>query len=244
MRNWSLTDKNLHSPWEISILTIGFTTFFMLTIILIMKYHYSQSFSSRLWKDFWWFTLVELLMVIIIVWMLMLALSSHLSSDKQNRSLAEACTNTIYGTINWFIFDAFTSKGVTKAWVTWYPDSYNIVADTATQRIDLWYLSWSTQIPYKTLSLTWATLEANCWDKRYNVTMISDRGHLVIGWDPERQSFFSWSVDVFTGDLIFRLDEWETNRRDLIKMSFDTRVFTFRRARCLGGTSPCPRWLD
>jgi hypothetical protein len=85
--------------------------------------------------------MIEMLMVILIIGILMLALASQFRSDRQNKLNAESCLNTIFGSVNSFLFDAMTSKGISVNGNIITPASYRVVSDPTAKNIKLDYLS-------------------------------------------------------------------------------------------------------
>lgn len=189
-----------------------------------------------------WFTMIEMLMVIIIVGLLMLALASQFRSDRQNKLKAESCLNMIFGSINSFLFDAMTSKGITVNGQIIIPSSYRVVSNPTAKNIKLDYLSGWVWSNYHTLWLTWSEMRPECGSFRYHINLTWSRQELIIG-SGDTKAFFLWP-NRFTWSMIFQLIEWETKRSDMVQFYFDTRVYNFRRIRCLWQGIPCPRWLD
>lgn len=121
-----------------------------------------------------WFTLIEMLLVIVVLWVL-ISMSRYLfvASDN-NKYYAETCANNIYSTLKNHQYKALVGKKLnTWSW-TLTPQSYNMQIDAENNTIALQYNTWSSIATYNTINLNDAHSSRLCKNQSYQVILSGD----------------------------------------------------------------------
>jgi len=102
------------------------------------------------------YTLVELVIVMVIIWVLMLAFRNVFQVKNKDSLYGEACINNLYGDVSNYLYSAITSKAITSGTDKIYPTIYYIDFDTAEtgNAIRLAYSTGGAIITESYLSLT------------------------------------------------------------------------------------------
>jgi len=158
------------------------------------------------------FTLIELLIVIIIIWLLMYSLKWTFSYKNVEKVKFDTCYIHTYSKITNFMQDALLQKMI----YTWNNltgvDLYTIKFDVTNQKLELIY-SGSTKIT-KTLAYSWVLRSADdCYTKTYHTKLswnnlkidikpglqadINDSPVKLFTWSNTNFTTKSWSVDLW-----------------------------------------------
>ncbi len=128
-----------------------------------------------------WFTLIELMLVIIIIMILFLASKNLFQAPNKYLIDGETCVNTIYGQLSQFFYQGITGKDKTISGAIYEPSSYGIQISkwTGYDAISLYistgansyiqesenriYTTWSTimgcNAPWYTVLISWTSLQ-------------------------------------------------------------------------------------
>jgi len=130
------------------------------------------------------FTLLELLIVVIIIWMLILAMKKIFSYKNIDFLMYDTC----YLNINWKLDNFFQQAILQKSIYTWDKwekvDEYNVFFNVNNQKIDFVY-SWSFWQFSKSISLTWDWFDRKtyCFSPSY---------HTKLSWQNLKISIKPW----------------------------------------------------
>ena len=151
-----------------------------------------------------WFTIIELLVVVIIIWMLMRSFWGLFTNNNKDKLYYYTCSEKLYWEFNKFITDALTQKSVYSWWINDFisPSHYIINADENQQKV-VFYYSWAWV--KKTFYLTGSGEDGNnyCWTKIYFTKLdISNSNSLWIKFNP-------WLIDWYSKtDAWFGIYTW------------------------------------
>lgn len=122
-----------------------------------------------------WYTLIELLLVIIVVWILWVLFRNSFNPKNKDIMYWEACVNNIYSDISSFINNALTSKNILSWNKRISPKQYLIDINPNGNTISLKYKESesSEMISYKQLNLTGDILSSYYCDTNAYTTILS-----------------------------------------------------------------------
>lgn len=199
-----------------------------------------------------WYTLVELIIVVAIVWILMVAFRGIFEIKNRENLYGEACINNLYGEVSNYMYAAITSRALLSGANKIYPDFYAIEFETYKNQINFLYMTWSTRN-----YLSWSTRKSlgitgnvpsnyNCKTNSYNITMSGWINWPVIllvinKWLSEDTSLRSIYIDdplskaIFTWEVKFLLIDakWAPWYKELGKFSIDTRTQNIKNDLCM-----------
>lgn len=120
------------------------------------------------------FTIIELLIVIIIIWVLMWALKNMFSYKNINTLKYDTCNIHINWNLDNFFQDAILQKSV-YTWNKWKKvDNYNIIFDVTNQKINFiysWAQIWGKIVKTINLNWTWFDKKNNCFNPGYHTKL-------------------------------------------------------------------------
>ncbi len=208
-----------------------------------------------------WFTIFEMLLVVVIMWILMAAFKDFFLNKDKNKIYFDTCVSRTYGQINTFLWDAMTQKMVYSGTNYLSPEMYKISFDENGQRLILSYdFSWSISMVSKIMLFSGSKNRDNlnkCWEWGYftkikNTLEVKIRPGLqqgLIAWkDAGAFSIEKSGNAVITGDVIFSLCEGSNNCMEKTKIIFDKRSFNIDKKTCLkntrtdGNAEDCNKW--
>ena len=193
-----------------------------------------------------WFTLIELIVVILIMGVIAASINMMFSMDQRNEIRSQACIDRIYGEISSYFNQASTWRGI----YTWdqnqeifYPDKYIIDFDEDENEITLEFddneesLTWAK---YQQFELEWddEVWEYYCYDN-------NEGYHINLSWDlKEIEMLSNMESDenepgillnedegIFTGSI--QLIYEDSEEKLLAEFEVDRRVQQIRNRRCL-----------
>lgn len=192
------------------------------------------------------YTIIELIIVILIVWVLMVAFQNVFQVKNRDSLYWEACVNNLYGDISNFMYAAITSRAITVNSTQIFPDFYYIDLNVDKNSIVLSYWTWekstlATPIIYNELTLTGSVpANYNCKSPSYYMELswsnLSVTINKWLGEDIQLRSFIlSWSSNLFTWEVKFLLKDaqWGTWYKELGRLTVDTRTQNIKSNLCL-----------
>lgn len=214
------------------------------------------------------FTLFEIIVVVIILWLLLAALSNFFQMNERDYIRARWCVDHTYWQIKNFIDMASTWKWLYDESVgeVVYPDEYELVFNEDDNYISFRYIKDWTSSDYKKIELEWSdwTWENYCYDnsREYYVSIweydwASDDEGLIE--EINLSTLFQW--DINTPPVKINNDEQKSywyisfyfspadveDRRIISKIIFDRRVNQVRHNKCTQrweNYSTCQRWAQ
>jgi len=162
------------------------------------------------------FTILELLVVILLIWMLFVIMWWLFKPDNRSKIYSEICINNIYGDIRWYINKALNSKSLSFSWENYNPDSYKIEINSWENYIFFWFeLGW-TWYEYKKVYLSWDIWSIKeCEDKNYSVKLSWNIDWIYIFKKLDnntRDRSFVINQNNWTWNIEFWLSEWWYDR--------------------------------
>ncbi len=203
-----------------------------------------------------WFTMIEILVVIVILWVLMGTLKNVFKPSNKDTLYGQICINRIYWDINNYLNAWVTSKWIYVDNQALYPKDYTIRFLPEMNSISLEYTldNNSTGIR-KTLELTWNSLPGNysCKDNSYllkiqgQTTQVTLKRWLQSETNlPTFQIIREWNL-LFTGTVAIHLClPDQTICRQFSEYAIDARTKHIKNRICLSFTGPnniiCKEW--
>lgn len=186
-----------------------------------------------------WYTLLEMLIVVIIIGILASIGRSRLANFDTNKYHAERCVNQIYGEISSFTYFASTSKIFSEDKI---PETYEL-AITWNNTFNLQYTTTgSTQELYSTINL--ANLESCKKGKNYEIKSegsfdklimlpsfkpVGNKNGFSIINNRQQTNLFTWAIAL---KYCSPSDNALNNCSDFARILFDTRIGTVRKSFC------------
>jgi len=219
-----------------------------LSIILIMKK---------------WFTIFEMLLVVVIMWILMAAFKDFFLSKDKNKIYFDTCVARTYWQLNTFLWDAMTQKTVYSGDTYISPELYQIKFDETNQKLNFIYdFTWGVSWTAKTTLFSWVNsrdLENKCWEGGY-FTKIKSTLDIKIkpglqqtakAWEDTAAFLIDDDLSTITGEAMFLFCEWPNNCMERTKIIFDRRTFNIDKKTCLKNTlmdvnqdNACDKWSE
>lgn len=208
-----------------------------------------------------WFTLIELILVIIIIWILMTIWMSQLSSVNSDRYYAEGCVNSLYSPISEWVYWASASRILTweAAAGSKAPEWYIINVNQGSWWYEFFYLNerdlnvendsdqecYLTECQYTWLGQTFMNQINNCnitkqhWLKMVsNFSKVKMRRSLQSYWNDKNWfNIYSWDSLLATWEikLQYCVLSWgvaDTKCEDFWRYLFDARTSLVRKQFC------------
>lgn len=196
------------------------------------------------------FTLLEIILVILILWILFSAYQNFFSADDRYFIQSQTCYNNVYGNIKNFIDDAASGKWYITWWnQTYFPTWYNIIVNTASDAtsgevsIKLSYNYNWTIYDYKKIYLNAKYNGSNpCESTNYKIkiwdhTNISSISMMkMLQWNLNEQPFLikdNSNNSILTWKLSFTYCNEKNGCKDLWVMIFDKRTWIVSFNKCL-----------
>lgn len=189
-----------------------------------------------------WFTLVEIVIVLMIIGIMMVAFKSIFKPRNQNTLYAQNCINIIYWEMNNFLNAAMTSKWLYTWNTTVIPDIYSISFNENTSRIDFKYKNKTQSGIQKTYILS-GGVPANysCSSKQYvvqmtgnNIRNININRWFSNQWDEipfqikkNTNTLLTWNIMFYACTLDLSLCQ------EIANISIDSRSKTIKKALCI-----------
>ncbi len=201
---------------------------------------------SNSWKS--WFTLIEMLIVLVLVGILMTAFKTIFQTKDQTTLYAQNCINMVYGELNNFLNSAMTSKWLYTGNQTIYPDFYQIAFKESNNRIDLIYQNKDFSGIQKTYMFSWWTPKNfNCYNNSYHVAMSGNSTRDITmtkgfsnQWEEIPFQIKHNNQNILTWDIIFYACSYDWSHcQEIGKLSLDTRSKQISKALCIAYT-----WTD
>ncbi len=156
------------------------------------------------------FTLLEILIVVLLIWILISATSKFYNPWNKNRFYSQICINKVYWSIRNFVNSAVFGKWISYSWQFYYPEDYKIIFDYTGNKIDfqIWLQTWDLQV--QTIFLTWNKRIKECQDITYYINFTWNIDQIVINknlqeiwskkWFSIIPNMFTWKVDFFINE--------------------------------------------
>ena len=145
----------------------------------------------------YWYTLIELLLVIITIWILWAIFRNSFKPKNKDILYWEACVNNIYSDISSFINNAITSKNILSWNQRVSPEKYYIDINPDNNTINFEYKKDNNIYEYKKLNLTW-DMPPNYYCETNIYTMIMSWNHTIIEinkWLKENSNLSSFIIN-------------------------------------------------
>lgn len=216
-----------------------------------------------------WFSLLEMIVVIIIIGILIMASKRLFEMPSQYLMDGERCIATIDGQIKQFFYHAVSGKSLSISGALVMVDNYTMIFKPSTSEIVLGYVSGSLVNTYDRISLTGSTTRMIGW-------CMSDIHHVSLSWwslwsgiriDLRKNLHNDWNnwpmticaidndnncitnINYTTGMVSYIVcKEWWNNTclttRTLLHEFFDTRTQNIKTKKCLSLPldNDCNRW--
>jgi hypothetical protein len=193
-----------------------------------------------------WFTLIELLIVIILLWVLMVSFSRIFQIKNKDVLYWEACTNNIYWDISNFLYSAISSKALFSWSNKTFPEYYNIEFNLTQNSINFSYSTGSTwanpQIQNR-LQLTWNMPQNyNCHSNLYNIILSGQQSLLIQikKWLSEDKTMRSFIINPSSSNYIFTwmikvllVYKWSNLYKEVWIFDIDTRNQSIKAKTCI-----------
>lgn len=146
-----------------------------------------------------WYTLIELLLVVIIIWVLWIAFRDNFKPKNKDIMYGEACVNNIYSDISSFINNALTSKNILSGLNKISPIQYIIDINPNGNTISLKYKESESAfaVSYKQLNLT-GNMPPNYYCDTNAYTMILSWNNTIVEinkWFKENSSLKNFNIN-------------------------------------------------
>ncbi len=198
-----------------------------------------------------WFTIFELMIVVILISILFFSLENFFRFEGREKILAEWCVNHI----NWEVSNFFSWVSSWKGIYTWadsnmvYPDTYHMSFSWDNNLIEFWYFDEDWLNIYNELYFTWTDmLDNNCYSDSYHVWLSWDLSlslNRMFRWWMNEPSFtIDWDFRNFTWVTELYLMKWN-QYITLWELNFDRRVNKYYFNRCLywdDDLNECKNW--
>ena len=146
-----------------------------------------------------WYTMIEMLLVVILVWILWTMFRNSFKPKNKDILYWEACVNSIYADISWFINNALTSKNILSWNERISPEQYYISINPNDNTIKLEYEKANSGTIYihKQLNLT-GDMPSNYYCQNNSYTMILSGNNTTVEinkWLKENSEFKSFVIN-------------------------------------------------
>lgn len=209
------------------------------------------------------FTLIELLLVVLVLWVLMWAMKNMFSYENVNRLKYDTCYLKTYWFLSNFNQQALLQKSV-RTWdvLTWV-NQYEIIFDNEHQKIEFIY-SWASSKKVFNYSWDWTDIENDCYNTTYH-TKIWDWNLKVImqpGFQTTNATgslspmqIYSWDnfntaiPNSWTWEIIFYYCKWTSDAQcsELNKIVVEPKVQMFKTFFCKSlddNREKCDKWSE
>lgn len=189
-----------------------------------------------------WFTLVEMLIVIMIMGILFVAFKSSFQIKNKDTLYGQVCMERIYENIHEFLTAWLQSKAINRNEKRIFPDRYILQFDVAEQVINLATVEWSDIVPYQAISLR-NTNDEYCENQRYYIQMTGDsyRVHINKGLQENNnnQIFYISDIDsLYQGENTFvQCDKGGWICTEIARIQTDTRIMGIDKYVCLSNST-------
>jgi type II secretory pathway pseudopilin PulG len=193
-----------------------------------------------------WFTLVEILFVLVIVWILFQSFQSLWSRNDREINAA-ACVNNVYWTLRNFVDESFTGKWVYSWNDIFFPDIYTM--ERWNNVITFNYAS-GTWIE-KNIFFTWDGVDEtyHCYSRDYyvwqtgSINKITMNKWLVKKWNT-RPFIINDDLSLFTGYINYYIsDPDDLSRKILWRVLIDVRTQKVLLGKCMAMTWVDSNWI-
>lgn len=199
-----------------------------------------------------WFTLVEVLVVIVIVWILFQSFLSFWSRNDRKIN-ATACVNSVYWTFRNFVDESFTWKWIYSGEEIIFPDSYHVERTIWDNKITFKYGTGTSYIE-NIIYFTWNWIDERyrCFSRDYyvyqtwNITKITMNKWFVKQWNTrsfiinDDPTMFTWYLNYYISDID------DSERRILWRILVDSRTQKVLLWKCMASTwtdtKECKEW--
>jgi len=159
----------------------------------------------------WWFTLIEMMIVMLIITILFLVLRTQFQSPNIYTSQAESCLQNIYGLSQSMIYAGLTQRWLQTETETIFPSEYHIYFDPTQQKIRITYDELvEEEILLQTSNSRW------CYDNNYQVQLTGANTHIYT-------QHTNMIANTFTGEIQFVFCR-QGDCEPLGTIQYDTRV--------------------
>lgn len=164
------------------------------------------------------FTLLELLLVVVIVWVLMWAMQNMFSYENVNKLKFDTCYLKTHWLLSSFKQEALLQKSVRTWWNLVWSDKYIVLFDSKNQKIEFVY-SWAWVKKTINYSWSWSDTENDCYNTTYNTRIWNSNLKAVF------QAWFQTSntTDNSSAMQIFSWDNFDTR----IQNSWTWEIFFY-----------------
>jgi hypothetical protein len=213
-------------------------------------------------KRFFCFTIFEILIVILIIWLLFWAIKQIFTYKQRDFLKANTCVNTIVWDVTNYFYSALTSKWI-KTWnIIVYPKRYIIVFSGDDQKVVLSYFSWDdtngSTWDYKIYNLTGS--DENSPDEDIQYWCYSNKYYVYLSWNlsvvmQPWLEWWSWRKGILingqewnkTWEVYFKFVWYWYTGKVLGKLVIDKRVNSLYYSQCLvwtGWWTQCKKWSN
>jgi len=149
-----------------------------------------------------WFTLIEIMIVIIIIWTIFFISRGLFVSKDRDNLYAKSCLNNIYWELENYINSSFTSKWLWIGWNLVYPEEYYINFLPASNWINLWF---------KTLQNTWIRRFLNIsWNLPKDFYCNTSNYFIKLTWENVDLKIQKWFKTIWTKPSFEIKKNWES----------------------------------
>ena len=204
------------------------------------------------------FTLIELLIVVLIMWIVMAAVGKLFSYKDADRMNFDACYVSVYWKISNFFQQALSQRSVYTGSEYQAPNLYEIIFDKSNQEIKLVY-SWVWVVKKIKFSWSWIDDKNRCYTKTYHTYFSWNVSKVIIkpGLQVDNATTSDAAMVLYgpngnklpaseTGFVDFYYCDTKLNVNCLqkYKIEIDPRVYLFKTYFCvkLGSNKKCLKW--
>lgn len=187
-----------------------------------------------------WFTILEMILVILVMGIIFLFSQNLFLSTNQNSLYSQSCINFLYWDIRNFLEGGITGKGFFSGNQRVFPDTYTIYFDTTLNAVRLRYVVNTIPTTTKTLYLSWgSSTTSSCLWKSYRTLFTGANIGITINkniqvWS-EKNSFELTGTTNTTGGVMVLLCEGITCKQ-VHQFIIDKRISQIISKRCLSQT--------
>ena len=197
-----------------------------------------------------WFTLTELIMVIMLISILFVAFRWYFQIKNKDILHGQSCIETIYGEVNNFLYAGLSSKSIYVGNTNISPDRYIIRFVPGQQSINLMYITWGIYTgTYKNILLTGNnTNMMYCSKSTYIIMMTWDTYEIHINKglqeNPSMQFFYLSGKITTWNDTFLQCYPQQTGCLTMARFESDTRTVSLKKQICLSfsDTGDCLQW--
>ncbi len=180
------------------------------------------------------FTLIEILLVVLIIWVMLSAGSKFFRPASKNKFYAQTCVNKVYWEVRTFTNNAIFGKWIAYSGAFYFPKTYNIVFDKINNKINLEIEIQTWTITTSTIYLSWSRMISECWNEWYQVFFSWDVDEVKIRKNLEEKWSVRWFTIIpqqFTWNIDFYMEEHGIPRKSSVFI-IDQRIQSISNKRC------------